>query len=275
MRALTGDVADILRRVEEAVFELNVWYRRIIMITGSNADSSRVTIDTNRDFLLDKKIPGLMDGFQSIVDSLTVALEDVEEMYGGNGTGASTISEIIAQLKAFIKSRIPSPNGWRLTVATSAPSLHGCWICGISRWSWIISSLYSPDQAEPASGTNFFSQVAYRAKMFYGSFVNDYNSIGGSSTTTGGKPLEVWMSTSDLATTGISSGRDQAQLLKKMIDDLFCPSGGHRRQPESGYQFRHPDSGDAGRQRARRGALCFQYAGQSGHAERTGPARSV
>ena len=62
-----------------------------------------------------------MDGFQNIVDSLTVALEDVEEMYGGNGTGASTISEIIAQLKAFIKSRIPSPNGWRLTVATSAP----------------------------------------------------------------------------------------------------------------------------------------------------------
>lgn len=34
------------------------------------------------------------------------------------------------------------------------------------------------------------------------------------------------MSTSDLATTGISSGRDQAQLLKKMIDDLFVPQEG-------------------------------------------------
>ena len=57
MRALTGDVADILRRVEEAVFELNVVSPDYRMITGSNADSSRVTIDTNRDFLLDKKIP--------------------------------------------------------------------------------------------------------------------------------------------------------------------------------------------------------------------------
>lgn len=226
MRALTGDVADILRRVEEAVSELNVWYRRIIMITGSNADSSRVTIDTNRDFLLDKKIPGLMDGFQSIVDSLTVALEDVEEMYGGNGTGASTISEIIAQLKAFIKK--PNTIAKRLEAYRGNVSSLATWVLDMRDQPLELDYfvLYSPDQAEPASGTNFFSQVAYRAKMFYGSFVNDYNSIGGSSTTTGGKPLEVWMSTSDLATTGISSGRDQAQLLKKMIDDLFVPQEG-------------------------------------------------
>lgn len=226
MRAITGDVADILRRVEEAVSELNMWYRRIIMITGSNADSSRVTIDTNRDFLLDQKIPGLMEGFQSIVDSLDVALKDVEKMYGANGTGASTISEIIAQLKAFIKK--PGTIAKRLEAYRGNVSSLATWVLDMRDQPLELDYfvLYSPDQARPTTGTNFFSQVAYRAKMFYGSFVNDYSSIGGASAGAGGKPLEVWMSTSDLATTGISSGRDQAQLLKKMIDDLFVPQEG-------------------------------------------------
>ena len=226
LRVVTGDIADILRRVEDAVAELNQWYRQIIMITGSNADSERVTIDTNRDFLLDQKIPGLLDGFQSIADSLSQALDEIEELYGGNGTAASLLSEMIAMLNKLIKR--PDTIAKRLETYRGNVSSLATWVLEQREQPLQMDYfvVYSPDQEEPSAGTNFFSQVAYRAQMFYGSFINDYNSIGGSASDENGEPLDVWMSTGDLATVGVSTGRDQAQLLKRLIDDMFTPDTG-------------------------------------------------
>lgn len=42
----------------------------------------------------------------------------------------------------------------------------------------------------------------------------------------GGKTLRVWISTADITTTGASSGRDQAILLKKLIDESFSAQTG-------------------------------------------------
>ncbi|HJD24684.1 MAG TPA: extracellular solute-binding protein [Firmicutes bacterium] len=226
LRAVTGDIADILRRVENAVTELNQWYRQIIMITGSNADSERITIDTNRDFMLEDRIPGLMDGFRSIVKSLDQALSDVEEMYGGDGTAASLLSEMIAMLEKFIKR--PDTIAKRLESYRGNVSSLATWVLDQRDQPLALDYfvVYSPDQEEPKASTNFFSQIAYRAEMFYGSFVIDYNSIGGSASGENGEPLEVWMSTGDLTTVGVSTGRDQAQLLKRLIDDMFTPDSG-------------------------------------------------
>lgn len=229
LRSVTGDVSDVLRRVEEAVAELNQWYRQIIMITGSNADSNRITIDTNRDFLLDKKIPGLMKGFEDIAASLQTALDEIKELSGSNGTAASLLSEMIAMLNKLRKR--PDTIAKRLESYRGNVSSLATWVLDQREQPLEMDYfvVYSPDQKEPTAGANFFSQVAYRAKMFYGSFVIDYNSIGGSASGTNGKPLEVWMSTGDLTaltTGGVTAGRDQAQLLKRLIDDTFTPETG-------------------------------------------------
>ena len=82
--------------------------------------------------------------------------------------------------------------------------------------------VYSPDMEEPRIQTNFFDQIRYRFSMFINSFLVDHTSLGGTmQTEESTEPLTVWISTSDLAATGVSSGRDQAMLLKRMIDDMF------------------------------------------------------
>src|SRR5690606_27179653 len=65
-----GENAASLRSLENVIARMNAVYRKIIVITGDNADGSRVSIDLNRDFHLDRKIPGLMEELAQIAASL-------------------------------------------------------------------------------------------------------------------------------------------------------------------------------------------------------------
>ncbi len=226
MQVSTGDIADILRRIDLAVSELNGWYRKIIAITGSNADSNRVTVDTNRNFLLDQKISGLMEGFASIKESLEGTFNDIEQMYGGNSTGGSIIAEMTNMLAQLIKK--PDTIAKRLEVLRGGISSMSAWTLEMRQQPLELDyfAIYSPDVAAPKIDDNFFKQVAFRFQMFINSFTQDYSAVG--ETDSGDSAINVWISGADLLTTGISSGRDQAQLLKIMADDMFTSQTGIR-----------------------------------------------
>jgi hypothetical protein len=79
----------------------------------------------------------------------------------------------------------------------------------------------------PEVDSGVLSTLAFRSTSFVSSFVDDYNSLGDVYTGEGDvKPIEVWVSANDLATSGVSSGRDQAQVIKSMIDDTFVKQTG-------------------------------------------------
>lgn len=222
-----GDMADILRRVDEVVGSLNSWYREIVKITGVNADAERITIDSNRDFLLDKKIPGLMDGFKEIKVTLEEVMSDLDQMDGLDISSASIIAETVALMEQLIKK--PGKIANRIETYRNNMSSLATWTIDmrIQPLEMDYFVVYSPDVEAPKVKTNFFKQVWYRFSMFLNSFFNDHNSLGGTTEEAmNDDPLTVWVSTSDLAATGVSSGRDQAMLLKRMIDDMFIPETG-------------------------------------------------
>lgn len=219
-----GDLADILRRVDADVAALNKWYREIVKITGVNADAYRITVDANRDFLLDQKIPGLMEGLRQIQDSLQGVLDDLGKMEAVDITSASIIQENLAMLKQFIKK--PGKIANRIETFRNSISSLASWTIDtrLQPLEMDYFVVYSPDVKEPKISVSFFSQIWYRLSMFLNSFIGDYNKLADTSDVDENKdPLVVWVSTSDLAATGVSAGRDQAILLKRMIDDMFVP----------------------------------------------------
>jgi ABC-type glycerol-3-phosphate transport system substrate-binding protein len=227
MTVAVGDMADVLRRVDEVVEDLNSWYREIVKITGVNADSGRITIDSNRDFLLNKKIPGLMEGFKDIKVTLEGVIDDLEQMDGLDISSASIIAETVALMDQFIKK--PGKIANRIETYRNSMSSLATWTIDmrIQPLEMDYFAIYSPDVKTPKIRTNVFKQVWYRFSMFLDSFIHDNNTLGGTvENDTNSKPLTVWVSTSDLAATGVSSGRDQAMLLKRMIDDMFVPEAG-------------------------------------------------
>lgn len=219
-----GEMAQTLRTVEEAVYILNTVYRQIIKITGANPDESRIVIDTNRDFYLDKKIPGMIDKFNEVIAILEVEKQHVEEMTGTSGSEAATLDELIVQLRGFIKE--PETIPARLERFRSNVSNLGGWILYMREQPLELDYIQiRPSDQKPASArAGIFRNLWFSLRTFLASFYVDYSQVG--NVYDEQEALKVWVSQNDLLLTGSSSGRDQTQIIKSLIDDLFTPEYG-------------------------------------------------
>lgn len=227
------ELATILRGVSEVTSELQGWYREIIRITGFNADSSRVTIDLDRDFDLDKNIPGLMDGLSSCKERLDELYAGLGELEGMSLSGASILKEMSELLDGLIKR--PKKIAKRLETFRSDISTLATWAIDMQEQPLSMDKfyVYSPEHETPGVSENaflqFFRQLYYRLQLFLNSFSGSASAIGGTAQTgESDVTLRVWISTADITTTGASSGRDQAIILKKLIDESFTAQYGIR-----------------------------------------------
>ena len=228
MKAVLDDeFAEILRGVSEVSTELQSWYREIIRITGFNADSSRVTVDLNRDFDLEKNIPGLLAGLAECKAELEVYYAQIEATDKISTSSASILKEMSSLIEDMI--RHPKRIAKRMETFRSDISTMATWVIDMQEQPLTIDKfyVYSPDQEMPGIESNLFAQAAYRFKMFLNSFSGSSTSVTGS-TETGetDATIRVWISTADMTTTGASSGRDQAIILKKLIDESFTSETG-------------------------------------------------
>lgn len=228
MRAdMDTELAEVLRGVDEVTAELQYWYREIIKVTGFNADENRITIDLNRDFNLEKNIPGLLEGLQSCKEELEYYYYILENLEGISGSSASELKEMTTTLESFLKK--PRKIVKRIETFRSNISNLATWRIDMQAQPLTMDKfmVYSPDVDTPKAGGGAWEQLVYRFSMFLHSFAGETNAVSGNGETAGsGKKLRVWISTADITTTGASSGRDQAILLKKLIDESFSAQSG-------------------------------------------------
>lgn len=221
------EFAQILREADDVAAQLQGWYREIVKITGFNADAERITIDANRDFDLDKNIPGLMDGLQSCKDRLEALYAQIDGIDGITTSSASTLKETAIMLGQLIKR--PRKIAQRIETFRSNISNLSTWSIDMRSQPLVMDKfyVYSPDVATPKVGGGFFQQIWYRILMFFYSFSGSHTAVTGS-TEMGESDvtLRVWISTADITTTGASSGRDQAIILKRLIDESFTTQTG-------------------------------------------------
>jgi ABC-type glycerol-3-phosphate transport system substrate-binding protein len=215
-----GGNADSLRRLEEIIARMNAVYRDIIVITGDNADGSRVSIDLNRDFHLDRKIPGLMDELAAMRDSLFEEF-DLLSAYAGAGSEAALLQQSAILLESFIDrpDLIPA----RLESYKGNLSGLSSWVLYMREQPLQLDriSLAGENAKQPDACAGLLEQMAFRWQGFIGSFTEDYNAVGNIYDGAGRRPLQVWVCANDLGATGISSGRDQTQIMKELIDQDF------------------------------------------------------
>ncbi|REE56453.1 ABC-type glycerol-3-phosphate transport system substrate-binding protein [Paenibacillus taihuensis] len=215
-----GDLAETLRSVQSVVYEMNDIYRRIIMITGTS-------VDAYRDYRLDEKIPGLLKQLTRIRTELTKQLANIGRVSSSSGgSEASILEEIIHQLGSFIDNPDTIPN--RLERYKNNVSSLGAWILDMRSQPLEIDYIVvkSPDRKAPAARAGFFPQLLFDVRAFFASFGNDASSVGGTYGGSKDKMISVWVSSSDIASTGIATGRDQTQIIRNLIDNSFTPKTG-------------------------------------------------
>lgn len=228
LEATTEEISDVLRELQRAITELNGWYREIIMVTGSNPDADRQVVDAERDYNLDQKIPGLIEGFESLKDRLELLQNRIDEI-GGTGNAANFISEVTYQLEMFIDKpyRIPTRLSQFSGNISSLASLMSELREQPLELDYLLFTPYGQSPKAPKSG--FFEQMNFRLQGLISSFSIDYSALGTTAEETTawtGEPLRVWVSVADLsgtANTGVFSGRDQAEVLRTLVDNRFTP----------------------------------------------------
>lgn len=198
MEAVPGDIGESMRRLDDVVFELNKYYRRIIMITGPSPDALN-------DYFIDTQIPELLDKFRWAVDQLYTEKAQIEEISKGSEASSLEATAIIINRCIEKPDRIPSMVG---TIRDTISSL-SAWMRTYRDQPLEMDFLQiaTPDSEFTSAKGNILKEFAFGFNAFIGSFFEDYSSISG----TRKEAINVW----------ISLGRDQAQVVKEMVDSDF------------------------------------------------------
>lgn len=205
-KAVLGDMADVLNRIETCQTSLNDYYRQILMITGTEPDEYT-------DYEFAKLIPGVLSGMRKEQKNLEEVSKELEEKIGSKGQNTVILDRI-----AFLLGEMGNDQDKIASNLSNYKSYIG------SLGTWLLSTKAQPLQLDyimiqpsgsdlPKENANFFQAIAHEFSSFFMSFFTDYNSLGASEVVEEDDPnsIEVW----------ITTGRDQAQIMRQMVDDSF------------------------------------------------------
>ncbi|MBR4072594.1 MAG: extracellular solute-binding protein, partial [Clostridia bacterium] len=189
--------------------------RELLVVIGSSPDKYR-------DYDLDTLLPDTLSNLKAQRDNLEKVLNEIYEITGQKGSNLSIFSTIINQLDEFIGDDEKIPSGFSY-FKTNIGSF-GTWITTALQQpldlDYIVVS--SENTKLPKANVNLFKKFTSWLTSFVASFIVDYDSIGNLSENKS-KPITVWM----------TSGRDQMQILKVLIQNSFIQKTGINVQLEN------------------------------------------
>ncbi|MGL4737114.1 MAG: extracellular solute-binding protein [Cellulosilyticaceae bacterium] len=202
-----GDLGGVLSTVEKSIYELNKAYRSILMLTGPQPD-------LYRDYQIEKRLPEVIETLDTQSAILFDVMEQLIAYTGKKGSEVSTIEKLAQQMKGLVKDPDTIPE--RLEQFKNNVASLGTWILTMREQPLAIDYILvqSPNMPKENMHVSLWRQMMHEVKSFTASFFEDYTTIGNADD--GKESLEIWVMT----------GRDQAQIIKGMIEEEFTPTTG-------------------------------------------------
>lgn len=209
LEATLGEMASLINDLEDSIYRLNIMYRTILVLTGTNPDQTRdyninfVYPDTYEAMNLEsKRLYQIVDQFVSytgqksdkIAPAQTLAIQ-LEEFY-------KNPYKITKQFTSF-RDNITALGTSLLSLSESKLDIDYIIVAG--RNTHIPKMRLSP-----------VSKIAHSMSSFFASFFTDNTALGNVYSKEDKDVITIW----------IVTGRDQSQILKNMIDDTFTPKTG-------------------------------------------------
>ena len=210
MEVTLGDMAELMNRIDECVYYLNYLYRKVIMITSTSPD-------TYRTYRLHEKITDLIPTLEMVSGMLKEVEGDIIEVTGGKGSEAATLEKVYVQLDSFIDDNARSLHK-RLTEYKESITTLAAWVLSMKSQALALDyMIVTPANSDfKRTQSNFWEGLVHEFNAFFASFTEDYNSVGNMADDGSQKVIKVWTTV----------GRDNANILKQMIDDMFTAETG-------------------------------------------------
>lgn len=207
LEATLGSFAAILQDAEDSVYELNAIYRKILMLTGPEPD-------IYRDYDFKRELPDVLEALAE----QSAALQDIQArivaIVGAKGAGTAVLERAISRIDSMLADTQTIPAKFK-DFKENVIGL-GAWLLAAQAQPLEIDYMLisAPEQKLPKAGSGLVAGWRYSISSFAASFFNNYDAIGDVFDTN--EALKVW----------IPTGRDQAQILKQLIDNYFTPQTG-------------------------------------------------
>ncbi|MDR2590643.1 MAG: extracellular solute-binding protein [Oscillospiraceae bacterium] len=202
MEAVLGDFGEIISTVRDCVYDLNAIFRTVIARIGLNPD-------THADYQIARSLPELTSQMISIRDRLDWALAEMRETGGQSSERERVLITMRDQLNILIRDNERFPR----VIGSFRANIRACgaWLNEAVEQPLQLDTIFihSSDVNIRIQGSGFFSRVWHEISRLFFSFIIDYNQIG--NVAEGADTITLW----------IGTGRDQANVIKNLIDERF------------------------------------------------------
>lgn len=212
LQSTLGHTDKIVRVVDNCVTELNSVYRQLLVVLGSQPDLSK-------DYKLDKNVPHIIKHMAELADRLDSAAKIYNDVNGKKTSTSATLEALSRQLRKMNNDSDTVPSEFSY-FKTNIGSLGTSQATMKQQPLKIDYFLITGDSSElPDADAGFFSDLYFGFKEFLYSFSIDYAGIGS---------LEEKNDSENTVKAWITSGRDQAQIIRSLASEKFTPQQGYK-----------------------------------------------
>ncbi|MBE5877777.1 MAG: extracellular solute-binding protein [Lachnospiraceae bacterium] len=208
MEVVLGDMADIISQVQSCVQQLNAIYRSVLYITG-------VSPDKYRDYQIEANLPNLEGQLIAVREDLQVAVDALMVTAGTNSDKLTVLNTMNDQLDELIEDQ----ERFTEVISSYKTNVRACgnWITQVLAQPLQLDriNIYSADNKPEVEKDGWLSAAGYEIQRLFYSFIVDYNQIG-----------NVVEDEETALTLWVGTGRDQANVIKSLIDERFTNETG-------------------------------------------------
>ena len=209
MEVSLGSYGPLIAQIQSSIANLNDLYREILIYTGPQPDPYR-------DYQLTERVDNLIERIEVERENLSEVRNAIIEVSGSKSEKTGILDTVILQLDDFLSK--PSEIHKNLHTYNGNISSLGTLVILLSAQPLELDYLMIHDNEVelPKSKASAFESLIFGIRSFLSTFVTDYSSLGETENSSSDESIEVWLSV----------GRDQANVLRKMIDETFTPVTG-------------------------------------------------
>lgn len=212
LQSTLGHTDEIVRVVDNCIIELNSVYRKLLVVLGSQPDLSK-------DYKLDKNVPHIIEYMSELADRLESAANIYNEVNGKKISTSATLETIARQLRKMNKDSdtVASEFSYFKTNIGSLGTSQATMKQQPLKIDYFL--LTAPSGDLPDANAGFFKDLFFNFKEFLCSFAIDYAGIGS---------IEEKNNSQNTVKAWITSGRDQAQIIRSLASEKFTPQYNYR-----------------------------------------------
>ena len=206
MEVSLGVYGQLISDLQDVIDNLNRIYREILIYTGPSPDPFR-------DYELVNRIPNLIPRFTEELEQARYIRQMLIETSGNRSEKTGILDTVILQLQDFIRRPRDIQNN--LSTYVSNISSLGTLVILLSSQPLEVDYfvLHQPNAQLPRAIAHFFEGTWFGFRSFLATFTTDFAAVGRRDTGEVNETIEVWL----------SIGQDQANILRKLIDESFAP----------------------------------------------------